>query len=781
MKNFNISRKTIAIVLSIIITIALMPITLKAENSETTTYEDVDSFAELQLAFEDTTAQVCIKITGKIVNENGDKLTTASGQSYKVEGNGYIMTDIIIGGSGNVVIDAELEGENEAALTTEDEVTITVIGNIYGKLYDGIDANDKTKVTVNGNVRSDESDALDMDDYAEVTVYGDAHGGNGADGVDASDNTKASVYGDVYGGNGKEPDAEGNLVSGNINDPQGYSDGGAGVEADKNAEVYVYGNVYGGDGYGTYGYAGAGIDAIDYAKISVTGNAVGGNQIANPEVVPDKETNSDGNEYSLVGYAGDGVFMDSTANVTVEGDAVGGASNAKGSFAGCGAYVVLALSVELSDEGGTMHIEENEPGQLNVKGSVIGGENENADGFHGNAIYYEASELNPAKETMIPDDIIEMIVSSSDTEALRDAIELMAAQVYEAGVYYIDHETRLCYQNNYVKEITKLADEYGVDTEEAIASYIPETGSIDTEEIKNLKAVVKAVAENRLVEFTKKAIQIGNEVIASTDESIFVIPKIKAGGIEAQGDTNLVKGDSEFDEQFIPKVFAEYFILIHTVTFTAAGETVSTEEVEHGNDVTLPPLPIKEEFVAKWDNDGKSITENTVINAIYTEIFVIKPDEVKPKDKTELEDTKAKLEEELKDESYTETYKEAIQEAIDNIANALEVIDKVEKVEEKISKLPDTITKEDESAIKAANDAYNALSDYEKSLVKEDSKKALDDAETALAELKKPANPNSPATGDNSNIFPWISLLFISGSAVITFAIVDRKRRTARQ
>ena len=283
MKNFNISKKITAIVLSIIITIGLIPITAMAEHSEAATYEDVNSFTELQQAFEDTAAQVRIIITGNIVNENGDKLTTASGQSYKVEGNGYILTDIIIGGSGNVVIDADLEGENESALTTEDEVTITVSGNIHGKQHDGIDANDKTKVTVNGNVKSDESDALDMDDYAEVTVYGDSHGGNGADGVDASDNTKAIVYGDVYGGSGKEPDADGNLSSGNINDPQGYSDGGDGVEADKNAIVYVYGNAHGGNGYGTYGYAGSGIDATDYAKVSVTGDTVGGNLIANPE------------------------------------------------------------------------------------------------------------------------------------------------------------------------------------------------------------------------------------------------------------------------------------------------------------------------------------------------------------------------------------------------------------------------------------------------------------------------------------------------------------------
>lgn len=783
MKNFNISKKIIAIVLSIIITIGLIPMTVMAAYSEAATHENVNSFAKLQQAFEDTAAQVRIIITGNIINENGDKLTTASGQSYKVEGKGYVLTDVIIGGSGNVVIDADLEGNDEAALTTEDEVTITVTGNIHGKQNDGIDANDETKVTVNGNVKSNESDALDMDDYAEVTVYGDCHGGSGADGVDASDNTKAIVYGDVYGGSGEEPDADGNLSSGNINDPQGYSDGGDGVEADKNAVVYVYGNAYGGNGYGTYGYAGSGIDAIDYAKVSVTGNTVGGNLIANPEVIPDKDTDADGNEYTLVGYAGDGVYMNSTADVTVGGDAIGGDSNARESFAGSGAYVTLNFSAYPVDEGGTIHVEENEAGQLEVKGSAIGGKLDNNVGSRGNAIYYAPYDLNPVKPSMIPDEIIEMIVSSDDPDELRDAIKSTAAQIYEVGVYYIDHETRLAYQNKYVKEIIKLAAEYGVDTQEAIDSYIPETGSTDSEEIKNLKAVVKAVSEGKLAEFTKKAIQIGNEVLASTDESIFAVPKIKAGGLKVQDDTAPVEGYSEFSEEFMQKILAEYIELIHTVTYKVEGEVVSTEAVEHGKDATLPAIPVKEGFVGKWDNDGKNITENTVINTIYTEIPVIKPNEVKPNDKANLEDNKTKLEEELKDDSYTEDDKKAIQNAIDDIVTALEVIGNVEKVEEQINKLPDTITKDNESAVKAAYDAYKALTDYEKSLVDEDVKKALDDAMAIIDELNKPTNADkptkSPQTGNSSSLWLWVLLVTLFVGSVTSAFLVTKKRNNA--
>ena len=226
-------------------------------------------------------------------------------------------------------------------------------------------------------------------------------------------------------------------------------------------------------------------------------------------------------------------------------------------------------------------------------------------------------------------------------------------------------------------------------------------------------------------------------------------------------------------------LYAQWKLVEYTVTYMADGESVSTEKVEHGKDAALNAVPHKDGYVGKWDSDGKNITGDTTITAVYTAIPVVKPDEVKPEDKTNLEDVKAKLEDMLKDDSYTEDDKKNIQEAIDKIDDALEVIENVEAVEELIDKLPDTIKKDDEPAIKAADNAYNALTDYEKSLVDEDAKKALADAKAALAELNKPADTDSPQTGDNSNMFLWIALLFISGGAVITLTVVDRKRRSA--
>ena len=128
----------------------------------------------------------------------------------------------------------------------------------------------------------------------------------------------------------------------------------------------------------------------------------------------------------------------------------------------------------------------------------------------------------------------------------------------------------------------------------------------------------------------------------------------------------------------------------------------------------------------------------------------------------------------------TEDEKKAVQDDIDRIDEALKVIEKVETVEDQINVLPDTVTKDDIEAIKAAENIYNALTDYEKSLVNKDSKTKLDKAIADLAELNKPADTTPPITGDNSR-WLWVALMFISGSAIITFAVYSRKKQAAQK
>lgn len=354
--------------------------------------------------------------------------------------------------------------------------------------------------------------------------------------------------------------------------------------------------------------------------------------------------------------------------------------------------------------------------------------------------------------------------------------------------------------------------------------YYLSNGELDLDEVKAISDWVdyngtfKIDPNNYYVVYAKITDHAGNILYINSDGIVLdnIAPTLEGieNGKTYYGDLTVIKSDEQFYDikmvtldgepmgfaegtyGLIPADNAEHIVVVedhagnkttytvtvmknYTVTYKADGEPISTETVGHGKDANLPAVPAKNGYVGKWDSDGKNITGDTTITVVYTEIPVVKPNEVKPENKTDLEDAKAKLEEMLKDCGYAEDAKKDIQEAIDEIDDALEVIGNVEAVEELIDKLPDTIKKDDEAAIKAADDAYNTLSDYEKALVDEAAKKALTDAKAALAELNKPADTDSPQTGDNSNMFLWIALLFISGGAVITLTVVDRKRKMA--
>lgn len=352
--------------------------------------------------------------------------------------------------------------------------------------------------------------------------------------------------------------------------------------------------------------------------------------------------------------------------------------------------------------------------------------------------------------------------------------------------YLFDREL----ERDEVRSITDWIDYNGtfkINPDNRYVIYVKVTDNAGNVEYINSEGIVLDATAPVLYGIENGGVYHGDKVFKATDENFL---KIEVDGVDI---TDTTEGDAEFkiaadNAEHIVTVtdragnVTEYKVMVYknyTVTYKADGEPISTETVGHGKDANLPAVPAKNGYVGKWDSDGKNITGDTTITVVYTEIPVVKTNEVKPEDKTDLEDTKKQLEDMLKDDSYTDEDKKNIQDAIDDIDDALEVIGNVEAVEKLIDKLPDTIKKDDETAIKAADDAHNALSDYEKSLVDEDAKKALADAKAALAELNKTADPNSPATGDNSHVFLWIALLFISGGAVITLTVVERKKISA--
>jgi len=68
-------------------------------------------------------------------------------------------------------------------------------------------------------------------------------------------------------------------------------------------------------------------------------------------------------------------------------------------------------------------------------------------------------------------------------------------------------------------------------------------------------------------------------------------------------------------------ITAVYTINKYTVTYVADEETISTQTIEHGTDATAPAVPKKvgyTQVAPYWDGDGKNITTNTTITAVYT-------------------------------------------------------------------------------------------------------------------------------------------------------------------
>lgn len=68
-------------------------------------------------------------------------------------------------------------------------------------------------------------------------------------------------------------------------------------------------------------------------------------------------------------------------------------------------------------------------------------------------------------------------------------------------------------------------------------------------------------------------------------------------------------------------IHAVYTINEYTVIYKADGKVISTQVIQHGNDAAAPEIPVKtgfDETAPVWDNDGKQIVSDMTISAVYT-------------------------------------------------------------------------------------------------------------------------------------------------------------------
>lgn len=148
---------------------------------------------------------------------------------------------------------------------------------------------------------------------------------------------------------------------------------------------------------------------------------------------------------------------------------------------------------------------------------------------------------------------------------------------------------------------------------------------------------------------------------------------------------------------------------------------------DDGEKETLQQHKVIAESLLKTIEDATNATETEFIKKVKD----VTADNVTPEDKADLEKAKADLEKALEDNggNYTEEEKKAIQAEIKRMDEALEVINNVE----------------------------------------------------AVGDNNKPVAPNSPTTGDNSNLGLWVALLFVSGMGILIITYYYRKRRTASE
>ena len=332
------------------------------------------------------------------------------------------------------------------------------------------------------------------------------------------------------------------------------------------------------------------------------------------------------------------------------------------------------------------------------------------------------------------------------------------------------------------------------------------TGGTNAYEITKRGIVIKVEAKNTIVNTALPAYTYKVEGLVGEDKLITEPTLTSNADITVIGEYDITASGADAGGNYTIKyVPAKLTVLTDNAVDAANGykeelkdfnpDTVTSEDKEEltkmldeigtildNDDITDNGKKALEEVKEQVEELLKEIDDaEKAANSETTEtVKDVTAENVKPENKTNLEQAKKDLEKALEEHgsNYTEDEKKAIEDEIKRIDEALEVIGRVEKVKDLINKLPDTIKKSDADAVKAADDAYNALSDYEKSLVDKDAKKALDDAKAALEELN---SNKSPATGDNSNMFLWIALLFVSGGAVATLTVVSKKKKKANR
>ena len=619
------------------------------------TWENVDTWDKLAEAFaNDTDADVVIMLDGDI--ECLGTLTANIGQTYTINGEEYVLTHVYLDGQGSVVVNTDLDGIWDDALTTCEEVQVTVNGTITGDMR-GVYAADSSDVTVNGDITVSENDGVFARDGSMVAVTGNVT--SGSDGINSEGSSTVTVTGNVTAGDdGIEAEGSSTVtVTGNVSAEDD------GIYANDNSTVTVTGNVSGEED---------GIDASENSTVTVTGNVSGedegveandkavvmvdGNVSGTDGEAPDEEGNLEIGDMNTPGSysdGGDGVYAEGEAAVTVTGDVTGGNAYGSYGYAGDGAIVndTASLTVGGSVTGGSVTANPEVPSEemysrgglgivmddtasVSVGGDVTGGNTNGQDGTAGTGAEIivslkradgekseagvllvagtvtggtaengtDASAITATSEGIVQEEIPDASLSVDIVISMtRFGYERIMGVAMDSG---LSDEEAQEYAESYLADLEQLfVETTGTDLMGIIDSYdaLEELlGSMEEEDVDALLKGMLALYNAHISEFV----------------SVETFPEITVWGLQGGGDAALCEN---LAGEVIGEVFgAEINYLIRVADGDHGSLSVDKETAKAGETVTVIPKADAGYKVSKVLLNG---TELTAVDGVYS--FVV--------------------------------------------------------------------------------------------------------------------------------------------------------------
>ena len=362
----------------------------------------------------------------------------------------------------------------------------------------------------------------------------------------------------------------------------------------------------------------------------------------------------------------------------------------------------------------------------------------------GNVTTYEVTMKPIASLAETIEDITNGNVTSED----KGTVETVKEQVKSIDLEDATEDEKEALQEIFDKcdsltdQIEETAEKIS-SLKEDVAGYSENTvTSSDKDAITQLRQdILDLISSGNLSEEEKAEMQTRADKCESLSDKIEQTAQAAANleeALQSYDPSSVTSGDKETIEQ----LKEDLQNLINSGNLTGE-EKAEMEELVDSCDAML-------EEIAAAGSAGS--TENT------DKVENVSSDNVKPEDKDDLTQAKEDLENALKNfgDNYTEEERAELEEKLEQINNALDVLEKVETVQGAITSLPDAVEPDDtkaETHINTAKEQYDQLTEYEKSLLPDELKEKLESLLENLLDYRIIAGNGSQWTaGDDGSI-----------------------------